>query len=145
MPVNYPTITWTPAVQATLERVNAEVNAFHYETDMEQFAKDDFWQRISVMKAGDCEDYAIEKMLRLREFFDWHCLLLATCWVEGPDGAGSGEYHAVLIVATTIADLCLDSRFQDIRKVSDLPYKFDEMMAPEGGKWIAVSSTPEAW
>jgi predicted transglutaminase-like cysteine proteinase len=37
------------------------VNRLPYVTDQAQFGMPEYWQRISVERRGDCEDYAMEK------------------------------------------------------------------------------------
>jgi hypothetical protein len=45
--------------------INWEVNLYPYQSDIEQYGTLDFPGAISVTGKGDCEDYAIEKYIRL--------------------------------------------------------------------------------
>ena len=129
-----------------LEKVNAEVNALPYQFDSVLWDREDFWERISKAKRGDCEDYALEKWIRLREELPtfgqgpvdlW--LMPATCWVESNAGPGTGDYHAVLIVNTTESDLLLDNRREAIIPVRYAPYVWHKLFNPRTRGWDYVT------
>lgn len=90
-----------------VQEVNARVNAYPYRTDVDAYGMSDFWERISVAKVGDCEDFALEKRAQLQQAgVPLSDMRLALCWT------GANEYHAILIVADPAAggDWILDNR-----------------------------------
>lgn len=114
-----------------LERVQAEVNAFAYVGDIEQFGRPDFWERISRAGVGDCEDYALEKRARLLAAgVPAEDLRIACCFTE------TGEYHAILIARDGAADWILDQRLPRIATADELRglgYRGDRIQA--GQAW----------
>lgn len=82
-------------VPYNLDRVNWEVNTgYPYVSDQEQFGVHHKAQRISITGKGDCEDYAIEKMIRLREM--GYCSKLVYHVPEGADCWASQDCHMAL-------------------------------------------------
>lgn len=92
----------TQSMIEELFRVNDEVNNnMQYVKDLEQYGKLDKWSN-QPGKAGDCEDFARAKELRLRKL-NWNpnCMGRATCW-------NSDGYHCVLLVNTDAGTYVLD-------------------------------------
>lgn len=77
-----------------LERVNREVNALPYRSDADRYGLPGHMAEIDA-HGGDCEDYALAKLNRLRRLgWPLEALRLATCYTD------TGEHHAVLDVTT---------------------------------------------
>jgi predicted transglutaminase-like cysteine proteinase len=114
-------------------QVNSEVNRLPYVGDATKYDKPDFWKSIDEAGAGDCEDFAIAKLRRLRAA-GWpiEALRLACCYVE------TDEYHAVLVVdAPEGAAFMLDNRQADPIPVASLPligYRPDRIQAIGGAQ-----------
>lgn len=103
-----PVIPLTDATWALIEKVNTEVNALPYETDMERWNKPDFW---TVLVSGglDCEDYCLTKRQRLWDAgLDPTHILPAIGWDQNNDG------HCVLLVETDKGAYCLDNNSPDV-------------------------------
>ena len=134
-------IELTKTIWEKIWKINSDVNkSTKYKPDMTLYEKLDYWDPVSLHNnMGDCEDYALEKRLRLlNEGFDVEDVRLATCWVEGDDGTpGEGGYHAVLIVSTTGGDYCLDNRYTSPILWGDLPYKWDRILI-KNGQWRQI-------
>ena len=116
-----------------LTEVNAECNAFPYKADAERYGSPDFWAEADA-GGSDCEDFALAKLHRLLDR-GWHIddLRLACCYVE------TGEYHAVLEVATDDGPRILDNRHQwpmTLEQLRTIGYKPDRIQAHGGSrKW----------
>ena len=103
-----------PQREAELVRAQRQVNGtmrFRKETG-------DLWQLASM--AGDCEDFAIRKLVILTRQFGWPrgALTLATCKAE------TGEGHAVLLAHTKRGTYVLDNRRAPVLPWRDLPYSW---------------------
>jgi predicted transglutaminase-like cysteine proteinase len=118
-----------------LRKINAEVNAYPYETDETVWGKPDFWEKISTMKRGDCEDYVLEKRWQLQEagvsLDDMRIGIVQT---------ETDECHAVLIVADPAegGDWVLDQRQPDLvtqDQLHGLGYKGDQLQIPNSWIW----------
>lgn len=123
-------------VWKALVEVNADVNRMPYKSDPEMYGRPDFWSSKSA-DAGDCDDYACQKRRMLREKFpdNLDALMLATCWVEGEDGPGTGGYHAVLLVNTDKGAYVLDNRYPKVKPWPDLPYRWDKREVVGADHW----------
>lgn len=104
--------------EAQLEFVQRRINAsIRYETDARVFGVADYWASPLevIMKAGDCEDFAIAKYLMLRQ------LGFATSQMKiiALRDHASGEFHAILAVRRDDAWVFLDNRFQRLATEAD--------------------------
>lgn len=120
--------------RALLERVNSEVNAFRYVSDVEQFGRPEFWQRIGESGVGDCEDYVLEKRARLLAAgVPVEHLRIACCFTE------TEEYHAVLIANDGEGgDWILDQRQPRMMSGDEargLGYRGDILQVPGAFMW----------
>lgn len=109
---------------ARLRIVNAEINAFI--TYRDDPAGKDVWTVLP--RFGDCEDYAISKLMRLIVAgIPRHDLRLATVLL--PDG----EPHLVLVAQTVRGSVVLDNRTDDIKPWRETPYRWLAMEVPIRG------------
>lgn len=116
--------------------VNQNVN---YKTDLNLYERSDFWNIADGY--GDCEDYALTKRRELRQAgCPMLCMRIATCWVEGPNGPGTGEYHAVLIIDTDRGSYVLDNRNSYVRHFDDLPYRWHAIEIPGQYDWEIITT-----
>ncbi|MCA0405374.1 MAG: transglutaminase-like cysteine peptidase [Proteobacteria bacterium] len=104
--------------QAQLLYVQRRMNAsIRYDTDARIFGMADYWASPLevVMKAGDCEDFAIAKYMMLRQ------LGFATSRMKivALRDHASGEFHAVLAVRHEDTWVFLDNRIADLSHESD--------------------------
>ena len=122
----------------TLVQVNRVINRnVKYKTDQDLYKRADFWTIANGV--GDCEDFALAKRKELLALgYPKKCLKLATCFVEGPRGPGTGEYHAVLMIETDKGSYVLDNRMVKVLHFKDLPYKWHQIESV-GGFWQLVA------
>jgi predicted transglutaminase-like cysteine proteinase len=99
-----------------MQEINARVNAYPYTPDLQLYRQPDFWERIGLAKAGDCEDYALEKRAQLSHAgVPLSEMRLALCFTE------QDQSHALLIVTDEEGnDWILDNR-------QPAPYTLDEL------------------
>jgi predicted transglutaminase-like cysteine proteinase len=132
----------TEELWADLVRINKEVNSdIRYKLDMKQYGQDDYWTVVEGEGEGDCEDYAMTKILRLSKETDWdrENLLLAACYVEGTRGRpGRGEGHGVCVARTDKGDYVLDNRHTKVMPYNDLPYKWIMMEDYANKRWVRI-------
>lgn len=115
------------------ELINYKVNLLPYKSDALNYFTPEFWTRITG-RGGDCEDFGIEKYLRLLDRgcpAEW--LRLATCWVS--PGMLQDEYHAVLIISFGGEDLTLDNRYPHPMEKGLLPYQFHKLQVTNSQEW----------
>jgi len=101
-----------------LNDINVSINrAIQPETDQDLYHQAEYWTYAD--KAGDCEDYALDKRRALTEQ-GWPVgsLLLTTARNE------KGEMHAVLVVTTDHGDFVLDNANDFVTPWSELPYRW---------------------
>jgi predicted transglutaminase-like cysteine proteinase len=86
--------------------------------------------------AGDCNDYAVSKRHELlARGWPSHSVLLAEVVVTA-----IGKHHLVLVVRTREGDFILDNLYQDIRPVSQTPYKWVRAQQQKNPRfWSTVS------
>jgi predicted transglutaminase-like cysteine proteinase len=97
-----------------LEEVNDKYNEYPYSSDP-AFADD--WSQLDDKTGGDCDSYAVSKLLDLyRRGWAIEKLRLATCQVEGT----SVENHAVLVVSFEGKEYVLDNRQNGLCSLNDL-------------------------
>jgi predicted transglutaminase-like cysteine proteinase len=106
----YPSITDLSDVLRNIER-------YPYATDLEVFGTPEWWQRISIAKRGDCDDYATEALFQLLELH-WPLPILRLGVVR----CETGERHLVLDVnlAEPEKEYIIDSRFQQVQTLDSL-------------------------
>lgn len=81
--------------RVTAEAINVEINKCAYKSDPP--GKDE-WDRMERGE-GDCENYAMEKFIRLRAAgFPVERLRIATCIMGRRGPREPGELHAVLVI-----------------------------------------------
>ncbi len=141
----------TPANWRTLQDINA---ASHRETiwrsDQEQYGKNDVWRvpreargvkavcidQVCVLppKYGDCEDYCLDKILKLLKEFPGTrgAFRIALCKTQ------SGEYHAVLIVVTDHGWFVMDNLYSQVMPWEMLPYQWLLIEVPGGFWWKEI-------
>jgi predicted transglutaminase-like cysteine proteinase len=122
-------IDWTPANRALLSNTNLAVNR------RIQPKRDavDTWR--ADVAQGDCNDYALTKRRALLQ--------------KGlPPGAlrmavgttAQGEWHAVLVVATTAGDMVLDNRFGQLKRWNETDLHWSKIASAEDPRvWRAVA------
>ena len=113
-----------------LYQVNRDVNAYQYETEAVEN-----WERISINGKGDCDSYAMEKYMRLRDQgVPVEDMCIATCWTNHEHSEGS--YHAVLLCKMDGVVYSLDNRFVQVQRYAWMTqYDFDyvpEYMLDDG-------------
>jgi predicted transglutaminase-like cysteine proteinase len=125
----------TPEALATVERIHAEVN--RRLTARAEPRGRDLWQVASA--SGDCEDYALTKQALLRAAgLPPGAIRLATALLP------SGEYHAVVTVATTRGTLVLDNLRAGAVPLDALAYRWLRLEDPVGGlRWKELRGEPE--
>jgi len=127
-----------PARLAVLEQINRAVNlAITPVTDEEQYGRYEVWKLNA--KAGDCEDYALEKRAQLmRKGFHPENLLLAMTHT-------GTEFHTVLVVRTRVGDFVLDNLTEEVLPVSASRLDFIKVQSPDhGGNWLKVTGKTSA-
>ena len=102
---------------ADLSTVLANVLQYPYATDLETFGTLEWWQRISIAKRGDCDDYATEAYFQLQDL-GWPRRLLRF----GVVLCETGERHLVLDINLPAPEVerIIDSRFQQIQTLDSL-------------------------
>jgi predicted transglutaminase-like cysteine proteinase len=132
-----------------LAEINAAVNSdIRYTTDMALYRTGDLWKYVAGRGAGDCDDYAITKKIRLRRA-GWPagCARLTLCWTEGTGpqtGLPLGEgYHAVLAVCGTKMTWILDNRHAKPMRWDKLAYTWHRWEVPGKRKWESLMNLQE--
>lgn len=138
-------IDMTHARASEMHSVNSAINAeVRYVPDIDKYKRPEYWAKAET--EGDCEDYAIAKLLRLRNTYGWppQVLDIGVCFTENNEG------HAVLIVRGSDADWILDNRRAGVWPWDGTGYKWIEhtvegsfrhwMYFPGGDKLVTTSS-----
>ena len=123
--------TTTGAVVLTEKRlqdlvsINSRVNReIHARSDRSQYGVSDKWSVGG--SAGDCEDFALAKKMRLmRAGWPSAAALVATARTTG------GEEHAVLIARTDRGDVVLDNLTNEIRGWKQSSLRFTSIQSPD--------------
>lgn len=111
-------LTLTPQIWDMVSSINLSVNTrIAPVSDEDQYGVPDYWTYPG--KAGDCEDYALEKKAELVSRGIPANVLLMTVVLD-ENGAG----HAILMVATDKGDYMLDNRRDEILRWDQTGYKF---------------------
>jgi predicted transglutaminase-like cysteine proteinase len=124
LPTRNGAVVLTEALAKQLVRTNSDVNR-----GMRAVA--DGGDRWTVGgQAGDCEDFALTKKMRLmRAGWPTSALLMATAFTQ------SGEPHAVLVVRTDQGDVVLDNLTDRIRGWNQSGLRFRTVQSP-GSVWV---------
>ncbi|MCT9000311.1 transglutaminase-like cysteine peptidase [Chelativorans intermedius] len=100
--------------------------------DTELFGREEFWTYPG--RAGDCEDYVLEKRRILMQEGVSPSNLLITV-VRKPDGEG----HAVLTVRTDVGDLVLDNLSDVVKPWYETKYTYLKRQAStDTGRWVTI-------
>ena len=114
-----------------LKIVNSKVNLLPYKSDPERYNQPELWKEIDE-EGGDCEDFAIAKMQRLKAMgLPISQMRLATCYCF-PNKVG---YHAVLLVDLAGQTYVLDNRYPLPMEYDMLPYEWDKLQIAGTLNW----------
>lgn len=130
-------VDMTPERWTQLYQINTSINArIRPVSDQDQYGEPERWAYPA--KAGDCEDYALQKQREL-ETADFGSANLRITVVLDEHGDG----HAVLTVTTAQGDYVLDNRRNDILLWKDTNYTFLKRQAADNPKnWVALVKAP---
>lgn len=127
----------SPRLWSLINRVNGEVNSeIQSMSDLANYGRDDYWNTPleDGRRAGDCEDYVLEKQRALiaagvpREALN--IALVVTRW---------GENHAVLLVATTEGEYVLDNLSPWVVPWRSAPYRWmRRQVNGEAFNWVMI-------
>lgn len=133
-PVELTRQLWSQIVE-----INASVNAeVQPKTDREIWGVEEKWSYpvdVGGTKAGDCEDYALEKRRRLMALGVAPGDLLMTV-ARQPNGDG----HAVLTMRTSLGDFILDNLEARVVSWEQTPYTYLKRQSEtNSGVWVLIS------
>ncbi len=116
-----------------IRSVNAEVNRrIAYGSDLSVHGRPDWWTRPEGL-TGDCEDYVLEKLARLKDLgAAQEDMTLVLCTLPG------GEYHCVLSVRDEDGRFwVLDNRHPLVRpwNARSAQYRWDKGFDWASGQW----------
>jgi predicted transglutaminase-like cysteine proteinase len=137
-PVSHPMRIVHRGDQARLvERINLTVNrGTAQRSDRDTYTVDELWYPSGTGRkaAGDCEDLALEKKLRLIEAgFPADRLMLAVVYSR------EAGLHTILVARLPRADVVLDSRRDRIVRWSAAAYRWLSVQSPDSPRqWHAV-------
>lgn len=101
--------------QDLLAQINTAINKFNYRADKSNYAREDYWATPNelVKNGGDCEDFAMAKMLALQHLG----VPLQSMRIVVLQDTSTAQPHAVLAVSrgqeTVILDNKTDTLFSD--------------------------------
>jgi predicted transglutaminase-like cysteine proteinase len=133
-------IRLTTETSATLERVNRQVNgSIVSAADWKVYGQKDYWAlplSRAGRRAGDCEDYVLEKRHQLLAAgFPMAQLSVALVRTR------RGDTHAVLLVETDQGPLVLDNRSDKVRPWARLKDRWIMRQSPDSpGQWMMIRS-----
>jgi predicted transglutaminase-like cysteine proteinase len=137
-------IELTEARRRELAEVNRSINtAIAESTDEAIYGVTEFWatpltaptEEIGANPRGDCEDYVLEKRLRLLAL-GWPPETLSIAMAHAPFRG----LHVVLIVRTLSGDMVLDSAHDEITGIEALPYQWQSRQSgPDLLRWVWFS------
>lgn len=134
--------TLTDKLWSELNRVNGSVNkSIKYQVDATLHDKVDYWTVVDGKGKGDCDDYALTKIVRLVAETDWkrENLSIAICYVEDERGRpGQGEGHAVAVAHTDRGDFVLDNRHKKVQAYDKLPYRWVMREDYAQKQWVRI-------
>lgn len=120
-----------------LTAVNLEINReIAYAPDPQHFGIANVWRLDAVGGEGDCKDYALAKQqMLIGEGVPASALRIAIARTE------LDELHAVLTVDTDRGDFVLDNRTPEIKRMSDVRYKWIMLQsASDPLRWEHIAS-----
>lgn len=128
----------TEAMWTALSEINVEVNQRIIPmTDQAAVGREEVWAY--PVRAGDCEDYVLEKRRKLLQRGFAEADLLITV-VRKYDGTG----HAVLTIKTPKGDFVLDNLDPQVKLWSLTPYHYvKRQSAAHPGRWVEVENCAE--
>lgn len=125
-----------PALEQIWE-VNAHANQKAYRSDSENYGLNDYWAtpKEFLYKGGDCEDYAIIKLLSLKQlgFSDDSMRIVVLVDTK------LRTSHAVLAVYLNNDILILDNQLQEVVSQQELSHYVPIYSINEKGWWIYTS------
>lgn len=126
-------VRMTPGRWAALNAVNSDVNAAVLPaTDQELYKTAEFWTLPG--RAGDCEDYVLQKRKMLISD-GWPASALLVTVVRDEIGDG----HAVLTVVSDMGDLVLDNKTDLIRPWRETPYTYYKRQSRRNAsQWVTL-------
>ncbi len=103
-----------------LTRLNTAINQFHYRADRHNYAREDYWATpLELMEnGGDCEDFAIAKMLALQHLG----VPSRSMRVVVVQDTAAGQAHAVLAVTRGEETVILDNKTNSLLSDKSLPH-----------------------
>ena len=128
----------TPQLWDMVSSINFSVNTrITPMSDEDQYGVPDYWTY--PVKAGDCEDYALEKKAELASLGVPAKDLLMTVVLDE-----NGEGHAILTVATDKGDYMLDNRRNEILRWDQTGYKFLKRQSQlDPMQWVSLKPNSE--
>lgn len=122
-----------PARLGVLNSVNLAVNrTIKPVADQTAFGRKEYWT--SKARAGDCEDFALAKRVKLLSKGFKSSQLLLTM------GHNGREAHTVLVVRTRDGDYVLDNLEDEVQPVQSARMSFIKIQSPDhGGRWLSVT------
>lgn len=131
------------SLKTICDDVQEKILKYPYQMDLTLWGSPDFWERISVVGRGDCEDYALEARFLLTDSgIPLASIRLAECITE------TGGYHAILFCSDAEAggDWIIDQRQPHVCTLSDLRrlgYHGSRMQVPGEYRWEEYKIQPE--
>ena len=128
----------TPQIWDMVSSINFSVNTrITPISDEDQYGVPDYW--VYPVKAGDCEDYALEKKAELVSLGIPASNLLMTVVLDE-----NGQGHAILTVATDKGDYMLDNRRDEILRWDQTSYKFLKRQSQVNPmQWVSLKQNSE--
>lgn len=122
---------------AELVEINRQVNlSVTPAPDLYLYGQEEYWDY--PVDSGDCEDYVLEKRLRLMQK-GWPTGALLITFVYAHDDYGDEIGHAVLTVRTAQGDLVLDNIEEEVLPWQYSPHRFVARQSSfHSGKWKEI-------
>ncbi len=118
-----------------LKIVNTKCNLMPYKSDPERYKKPELWKEIDE-EGGDCEDFAIAKMQRLKAMgLPIEQMRLGVCFVEPSAGEKKDRYHAILLVDLEGTTYVLDNRHPYPMEYDFLNYEWHKLQIAGTQTW----------
>lgn len=106
--------------QVLLEKLNAAINEFPYRADKNNYAREDYWAtpRELIENGGDCEDFAMAKMLALQHLG----VPAQSMRIVVLQNTATAQPHAVLAVSLGESTVILDNKTDTLFTDTELPH-----------------------
>lgn len=103
-----------------LEQLNAAINTFDYRPDEHNYSREDYWATPNelVKNGGDCEDFAVAKMLALQHLG----VSPESMRIVVLQNTATAQPHAVLAVQDGQETLILDNKIDTLFSDNELPH-----------------------